>query len=194
MYIKIHFYLFVLLAYVFYKGKLEIFMLFYLSAFTHEVAHVVVSLLLGVEVMELYFLPFGINAKYENRLSERKEILISMAGPIMSLFLALFSKNAFVRMVNFVIMLLNLVPIYPLDGGRIQKCIFVKIFGYAKGMKMSEKVSDLFLVLFLIIAILMGWKFRNYHLLLLTIYLFFLSKSEIKKDRILRIINYLQIE
>ena len=58
MLVRIHFYLFVWMAYMFYCGQLEKFFLFYASAFTHEVSHIVVALLLKIEVKELYFSPF----------------------------------------------------------------------------------------------------------------------------------------
>ena len=52
MSIKIHFYLFVFMSYMFFIGKIEMFMIFYISILLHEIAHIVVALLLKVNVIE----------------------------------------------------------------------------------------------------------------------------------------------
>ena len=125
MSIKIHFYLFVFMSYMFFIGKIEMFMIFYISILLHEIAHIVVALLLKVNVIELNLMPVGISAIYSDKISAKKEVIISMAGPIMSLILAIYSKDSFISSVNIIIMILNLIPIYPLDGGRIQKNYFI---------------------------------------------------------------------
>ena len=194
MSIRIHAYLFVALTYMFYIGKIELFLLFYLSIFIHEIAHIVVALILNTDVIELYLMPFGVNAKYEAHISGVKEVLISLAGPFMSFILAYFSKYILLRDINYLILFLNLIPIYPLDGGRIQKSLFIKKIGYKKGIKLSFYLSDFWLIIMLIFSILLIWKYSNYYLLFLSMYLFILSKVEMKKERIFEAINYLQIE
>ena len=62
MSIKIHFYLFVFMSYMFFIGKIEMFMIFYISILLHEIAHIVVALLLKVNVIELNLMPVGISA------------------------------------------------------------------------------------------------------------------------------------
>ena len=165
MSIKIHFYLFLFMSYVFYIGKLELFLIFYISILIHEIAHIVAALLLRINVTELLLMPFGVSASYNEKISRKKEIIISIAGPLMSLIISILSKDILIKSVNLLIMILNLIPIYPLDGGRIQKNFFEFIFGYKKGLKISETLSDFFVVLVFIISIFLIIYFRNYYLL-----------------------------
>ena len=194
MSIKIHFYLFVFMSYMFFIGKIEMFMIFYISILLHEIAHIVVALLLKVHVIELNLMPVGISAIYSDKISAKKEVIISMAGPIMSLILAIYSKDSFISSVNIIIMILNLIPIYPLDGGRIQKNYFIHKYRYKKGIKISQMVSDLFLIILFVLSIILIIYFKNYYLLFLNLYIYNLSKKEMKKERILGIINYLQTD
>ena len=194
MSIKIHFYLFVFMSYMFFIGTIEMFMIFYISILLHEIAHIVVALLLKVNVIELNLMPVGISAIYSDKISAKKEVIISMAGPIMSLILAIYSKDSFISSVNIIIMILNLIPIYPLDGGRIQKNYFIHKYRYKKGIKISQMVSDLFLIILFVLSIILIIYFKNYYLLFLNLYIYNLSKKEMKKERILGIINYLQTD
>lgn len=194
MSIKIHFYLFMFIAYLFLIGKLEIFLIFYISVLIHEIAHVIVALILKVNVTELILLPFGVCATYSENISPRKEIIISFAGPIMSLIMAIFSKDNLISNVNFIIMILNLIPIYPLDGGRLQKNFLILKYKYKKGIKISQNVSDLFLVILFVFSIIFIVYLKNFYLLFLAFYIYSLSRKEMKKERILSLINYLQTE
>lgn len=194
MSIKIHFYLFLFISYVFYIRKLELFLIFYISILIHEIAHIVIALLLKVNVTELLLMPFGVSASYSENISRKKEIIISIAGPLMSLIISILSKDFLIKSVNLLIMILNLIPIYPLDGGRIQKKIFELILGYEKGSKISEILSDFFIVLVFIVSIIFIIYFKNFYLFFLSLYIYTLSKKEMKRERILRIINYLQTD
>lgn len=194
MSIKIHFYLFMFIAYLFLIGKLEIFLIFYISVLIHEIAHVIVALILKVNVTELILLPFGVCATYSENISPRKEIIISFAGPIMSLIMAIFSKDNLISNVNFIIMILNLIPIYPLDGGRLQKNFLILKYKYKKGIKISQNISDLFLVILFVFSIIFIVYLKNFYLLFLAFYIYSLSRKEMKKERILSLINYLQTE
>ena len=55
-------------------------------------------------------------------------------------------------------------------------------------------VSDLFLIILFVLSIILIIYFKNYYLLFLNLYIYNLSKKEMKKERILGIINYLQTD
>ena len=154
MSIKIHFYLFMSLAYAFMIGKLELFLICYISILLHEIAHVITALILKVDVTEILLMPVGVSATYNENIPLKKEIIISLAGPIMSLIMAIFSKDSLISNINFIIMILNLIPIYPLDGGRIQRIFFILKYKYKKGIKISQNISDLFIVILFIFSII----------------------------------------
>ena len=194
MSIKIHFYLFMSLAYAFMIGKLELFLICYISILLHEISHVITALILKVDVTEILLMPVGVSATYNENIPLKKEIIISLAGPIMSLIMAIFSKDSLISNINFIIMILNLIPIYPLDGGRIQRIFFILKYKYKKGIKISQNISDLFIVLLFIFSIIFIIYLKNFYLLIVVFYIYTLSRKEMKKERILGLINYLQTD
>lgn len=192
MSIKIHMYLIVALAYLFFIEKLNVFILFYISILLHEMAHIVIALLLKVNVTEIFLMPVGVCAIYNEIINPYKEILISVAGPIISLIIALLSKDEFIKNINFIILIINLLPIYPLDGGRLLKNFCVLKYDYKKGIKISKYICDLAIIFLFVFSIISALYFKNYYLIIVFFYICTLFKKEMKKERILGLIKYLQ--
>ncbi len=189
MCIKIHFYLFATIIYFYATHRLKIFLLFYVFAFLHECIHVLTSLTLKIKIEEILFLPVGVCAKYYYIDNKIKEIIIAFAGPLFSFLIGVLSKNLMIKSINFLIAFLNLIPIYPLDGGRIFRGILEIIFGYRKGIIFCNYVSKMFLMFLSIGGIILAVYFRNYSLLALDGYVFIIIEEELKKERVLKTIN-----
>ena len=125
------------------------------SVLGHELSHSLVAKKLGIEVKEITLYYFGgiasINLKDNS--SSHDELSVAMAGPIFSILLGLlllsvkltpFVFPAIVPMlglINLVIGFGNLMPIFPLDGGRILRSLLKMKWGYIQATKASLIVA-----------------------------------------------------
>ena len=88
-------------------------------------------------------------------INKYKELLILIAGPLFQfiayiLLLNIFSEYS--KMINyyhFNILVFNLLPIYPLDGGKIINILISEFIPYKKSLQLSIKLSYLIIVIFL---------------------------------------------
>jgi Zn-dependent protease/CBS domain-containing protein len=112
-------------------------LLLFLSVFGHELSHALVGKFEGIEIEEIVLHPFGGLARLKHEPeSPRAEFRIAIAGPASSFLFSLVGVIALVitntldyrvaRAVfaifaggNFMLALFNLLPGYPLDGGRV---------------------------------------------------------------------------
>lgn len=150
-----------------------------LSIFLHEVSHLFMMWLFHVRVEEITFCPFGINIRREpaETLSYWKECWIYMAGPLCNLLLAvggwIFSKRidniwlSIILCINLVIGIFQLIPIVPLDGGQIFRCLTYRFLPLRTAQKWSDWLGFFILTPIAIYAILLFFRTGNFTLLLL---------------------------
>ncbi len=113
-------------------GRITVFLICTLSALCHELGHSLVAQNLGYKLNKITLMPFGAVVKGDtDGLKSFDEIKIALAGPLFSLAITLFfiaswwifpETYAFTDVVastNLSIALVNLIPAYPLDGGRV---------------------------------------------------------------------------
>ncbi len=122
--------------------------LLFASVLLHELSHSLVSIHLGLPVKKITLFIFGGVAQIESEPDDPdKELKIALAGPGMSillstLFLAaanlLIWLNApepavvlcsFLSYINLTLAIFNLVPAYPLDGGRVFRAVLWRFRG-----------------------------------------------------------------
>jgi Zn-dependent protease/CBS domain-containing protein len=121
--------------------------LFFGSVLAHEMAHALVSVARGIRVMDITLFLFGgaTRAKVESK-GPADEFLIAVVGPLTSLGLALLfwvvattgdavlpeavaGALGYLGLVNLTLALFNLVPGFPLDGGRLLRSAIWKATG-----------------------------------------------------------------
>lgn len=88
----------------------------------HEFGHLSALLLFGVHPYLIEFSFFGAGIKYESTLSLFKEAVVYLCGPAVNLLFYIFLKDD----INLFLFILNILPVFPLDGGRIVSLIFPK--------------------------------------------------------------------
>lgn len=136
--------------------------------FIHEMGHVIAALLNGVTVKSVQLLPFGGVAVIEDhgRLTAGREITIALAGPLQNgimIVMALLLQQAgggssaflaYFIQANAIIALFNLLPVLPLDGGKILQAALSMLVPYYYTLLWSGRVSITASVLVICYALL----------------------------------------
>ena len=105
--------------------------------------------ILGINVKYIYIYPLGGISKFNMLLNDYiwKELLILLAGPLTQNIAYIISINIFNRdrevilIYHLSILIFNLLPIYPLDGGRIVNLLFNIFIPYKKSLQLIVKIS-----------------------------------------------------
>lgn len=172
------------LIFAFRCGYIKLFVLTYLCALLHELAHILCAKMLSVSVSTLSVYPFGISAKLSAgyiRKSE-KEFLIAFCGPLFSIVLfwictalhRIYGSELLLRLsvTNLALCIVNLIPALPLDGGRMFKSILTARFGIIRAYNLTLKASRIaVIVLFITAASVLFLSGFNFSLILVSAFL-----------------------
>lgn len=159
-------FLLLFLWFVFFKNILS-FIIFFLVVCAHELGHYFVARKLGYRLNSFYIAPYGVNLNYKEKIfSYKDEILIALAGPTVNIFLSIlcvalwwifpqlyhnFHEFVFESMI---LALVNLLPCYPLDGGRIFVGILSNNMPRKKAIKIVYSLNYIFSgILFLLFIV-----------------------------------------
>jgi len=195
--IRIDLKIFIFLTLFYFTNQIRIYLIIMLFSIAHEIAHIITGLILKMKPEKIEIMPFGLTASfYKIDNNTIKEIFVALAGPITSLILAiLFSKIdlKFITMQeavysNILIFLFNVIPIYPLDGGRIIKGIIHIILGEAKSKIIINKISNITIIILTIISSIAVYYYKNIAIFLVCIFLWNLALKE-KNDKTLAIFS-----
>lgn len=128
----------------------------FLAAFFHECCHWTAVCLLGGTVRQIRIGPSGV-LLHLLPMTNGKELICAAAGPAGSFFLLIFCRwYPELALCGLIQGAFNLLPIYPLDGGRVLRCIF-SVFFPDRAEALSFRVGIL-ICLFLEIGFLI-WRF-----------------------------------
>lgn len=129
-------------------------MLLFASVLLHELGHSYVALRYGISVRSITLFLFGGVAQIgAEPPSAKAEFLIAIAGPIVSLALAvafsviqpaiaaiepLWGMAKYLSYMNFALALFNLVPGFPLDGGRVFRAL---VWAWTKNLRRATLIA-----------------------------------------------------
>ncbi|MEX2031632.1 MAG: site-2 protease family protein, partial [Dehalococcoidia bacterium] len=129
---------------------------FFLSVLLHEFSHAVVAQHYGLPVPSITLFIFGGVSNIAGEMkSARQEFMIAAAGPGMSFFLAMVLMGSavviggdigtilfYLGFVNGILGVFNLLPGFPLDGGRVfRSIIWARTQDYAKATRVASNVG-----------------------------------------------------
>jgi Zn-dependent protease len=172
----------------------------------HEFGHSLVAQRLGLKIQDITLLPLGGVSNLES-LPEKPadEVKITLAGPLVNvvlapifvgvgllfgavprmptdLFMSIGSVGQFfvyLGYLNVVLAVFNLIPAFPLDGGRILRALLATRLGAVRATDISSAVGQLFAVAFFLIGLLGG----NFLLALVAVFIYFGATGEAQMVR-----------
>jgi stage IV sporulation protein FB len=159
--------------------------LLYVIILLHELAHLVCAFYFGVRIRFVKIMPFGVNIRLNDTfLLPAYENIICLAGPLMNIVLlcaALYFKDVmgnhfhgldFFIGANLTMAAINLLPVLPLDGGRILKVYLIKKLGGIRGTQASLAMSKVFLTLLVLFGLYVLYRTRfNFSILFIVCFL-----------------------
>jgi len=177
------------------SGLLFIVLLF-LCVLLHEFGHIFTARAFGVRTPDVILLPIGGVARLE-RIPERpsQEFLIAIAGPAVNIVIAMILilldsahpsadrlaavENVNVSMidrlaaVNLFLALFNLIPAFPMDGGRVLRALLAARLGYIRATEIAAMIGQG-------VAFILGFLglFGNPLLIFIAIFVYLAASSE----------------
>lgn len=193
--------IFILVILFFITNQIKIYAMIMLFAIIHEIGHLLAGILLGLKPAKIEIRPFGVSIDFDikgkdynvkikkGNLLEIKKIFVALAGPMTNalIIIILMLSNTFnfdyddkMMMIfsNMTLIIFNVLPIYPLDGGRILKGIIYIFNGKHTAEKYIYRISYITLIMITIISSIAILYLKNIAIFLVIIFLWGLQMKE----------------
>jgi stage IV sporulation protein FB len=133
----------------------------------HEFGHILAARRYGIRTPDVLLSPIGGLARLERMPEEpRQELIVALAGPAVTLAIVV-ALGAWLRLtgqeenlllfapgngqlaadlfrVNVYLLAFNLIPAFPMDGGRVLRALLVKRVGMVRGTRIAARVGQAF--------------------------------------------------
>lgn len=160
----------------------------------HELGHYLTAKILKVPVEKIHIYPFGGHSKLNNNLNDpiSKELLILIMGPITQILFFVFlirgnylsNDHELIRVYHYYLLIFNLLPIYPLDGGKLINLLTSIIYPFKKSLFYTIYLS--YLITILLFSYLIVQAFTLNILLLFILVIIKIVEEDKKKNYIIK--------
>lgn len=178
-------------------GGLPIYLIYALTALLHECGHMFCASKIGFRCEKISLMPYGAAAICDTEgIRAKDEIKLALSGPAVNAFLCVLCAGLWwfypetyaytdtVFSANAVMLAINLLPAYPLDGGRVAGSI-LSMFILKKRVKIILRVISICISVALVFVF--AFAIRNLSLLIFALFLF---ASALGKDGVLSRIEF----
>lgn len=201
MSIKIDLKIFVFIILYYFTKQIELYSIIMIFAMLHELGHLLCGILVGMKPSSIKVMPFGFSISFRPDIEEYnykilngniitlKKIVIALAGPLVNLIFIILFYNLNLNIIdkqmiifsNLVILIFNILPIYPLDGGRILKGILHIIFGIKNAKIYTNDISIVVTIFLTFASSIAIYYFKNIAILFIILFMWFLILKENRK-------------
>jgi len=163
----------------------------------HEFGHALAARRYGIQTREIILLPIGGVARLE-RMPEKpvQEMVVALAGPGVNVVLAtalaivlaargMGGEQAFGRwnqgileilfVANVLMFLFNLIPAFPMDGGRVLRALLALTMPYVRATRIASLVGQGFALIFALVG---PFIYHNYLLVFVALFVFMAAAEE----------------
>jgi Zn-dependent protease len=159
----------------------------------HEFGHCLMSQRLDAPVRSVTLYPIGGMALMEIPTQPQKELMIALAGPAVNVaFIPIFAilpSNPILDQIGYVnvaILVFNLIPSFPMDGGRVLRSLLVMMLrNYVKATTIACRLSQAICLLFF----LGGFWSRNMNLVLIGVVIALFAQIELERLKVRHVLE-----
>ncbi len=178
------------------KSSVVFILLVFACVVAHEFGHILTARNFGVKTPEVTLLPIGGVANME-RIPEEpwQELLVAIAGPMVNVVIAglLLLAGGFsvadlqsidlekatlmqrLALINISLVVFNLIPAFPMDGGRVLRALLAVWLGPQRATEFAAKLGQFFAFLFVAAGL-----FLNPMLVLIGMFIYIAAVSELQ--------------
>ena len=168
-----------------FTGHIYDFLIFICIIFVHELGHIVGGILFSWDIDRVIILPFGGLTVFNIFINTSlfQQFIVTLLGPIFQIVFYLIISHFFVIsknvcFYNYVLLIFNLLPIYPLDGSKFMYVLFCLFFPFKYSHLLLLWVSLIFIFCFLFFV-----GYFDLFVVLILLFLFFKVVSEFRNHR-----------